>query len=169
MSGAALSDAIERLRAGDTASARRQAESAAAADAGDPAPRAFLGMLLCRTGDLAAGIVALRAALALAPADGMIRLNLTTALLESGKPDEALAVCTRAAADPVRSLPLARMRAYLLQLAGSLDEAITGYAEIVARLPADFESWNNLGNARLAAGDVDRGVAALRRASTLRP
>ena len=36
---------------------------------------------------------------------------------------------------------------------------------VVAVLPRDWESWNNLGNSRLHAGDVNGAIEALRRAA----
>jgi tetratricopeptide (TPR) repeat protein len=63
-----------------------------------------------------------------------------------------------------RTMRLQRIRAFLAQHAGDFPTAISIYESIVAAAPDDWETWNNLGNARRLAGDVDGGLAALRRA-----
>lgn len=62
-----------------------------------------------------------------------------------------------------------RERAWRLQSQGRLAEAETAYRRLVEADPADFESWNNLGNVHRAAGRAGDAVAALERAATLRP
>lgn len=62
-----------------------------------------------------------------------------------------------------------RLEGYKLQTQGRLVEAIACYEQIVAGDPGDWEIWNNLGNARRAAGDRDGAIAALTQARDLRP
>jgi tetratricopeptide (TPR) repeat protein len=66
---------------------------------------------------------------------------------------------------------LRRLRAegFQLQASGRHAEAAERYAAVVAQAPEDWEIWNNLGNARRAAGDVDGAIAALSQAAELRP
>ena len=61
-----------------------------------------------------------------------------------------------------------RREAYNLQMQGRFAEAASRYEQVVAAAPDDWESWNNLGNARRAAGDREGAVAALSRAAELR-
>ena len=61
-----------------------------------------------------------------------------------------------------------RREAYELQMQGRFAEAAARYGQAVAAAPDDWESWNNLGNARRAAGDRDGAVAALSQAAALR-
>ncbi|MGE3747432.1 MAG: sulfotransferase, partial [Sphingomonadaceae bacterium] len=65
------------------------------------------------------------------------------------------------------SLRVARYRGFLAQSLERFEEAAEAYAFVVARTPDDFESWNNLGNARSALGDFDGSIAALERAVAL--
>jgi tetratricopeptide (TPR) repeat protein len=90
------------------------------------------------------------------PDDGATRLNLATALVELGQLDEARAVCAGGAGPP----RLARLAAWIDQEQGRLEAAASGYEAALAADPADFESWNNLGNVRAALGDVDGAIAA---------
>lgn len=62
-----------------------------------------------------------------------------------------------------------RREGYALQMQGRHAEAARCYAEVVARDPGDWEIWNNLGNARRAAGDGEGAIAALTQASLIRP
>src|SRR5206468_4087147 len=49
------------------------------------------------------------------------------------------------------------------------EAAAESYLRVVSGDPADWESWNNLGNARRSAGDWEGSVEALRHAATLNP
>ena len=62
-----------------------------------------------------------------------------------------------------------RNDAWRLQSQGRLAEAEAAYRRLVERDPGDFESWNNLGNVHVAAGELEAAVAALEQAASLRP
>ncbi len=62
-----------------------------------------------------------------------------------------------------------RLSAYIHQQQGRYAEAITDYRKVVAAIPDDFESWNNLGNVLAGTGDAEGALAALRTAIALRP
>ena len=64
---------------------------------------------------------------------------------------------------------LLRLRGYVLQSQERFAEAAACYAQVVARAPHDWEIWNNLGNARRAAGDRGGAIEALGEARRLRP
>jgi tetratricopeptide (TPR) repeat protein len=64
---------------------------------------------------------------------------------------------------------LLRLWGYILQTQGRFAEAASCYAKVVAREPRDWEIWNNLGNARRAAGDGPGAIDALAEARRLRP
>jgi tetratricopeptide (TPR) repeat protein len=64
---------------------------------------------------------------------------------------------------------LLRLRGYVLQTQERFAEAASCYETVVAHDPRDWEIWNNLGNARRAAGDREGAIDALERARLLRP
>ena len=64
---------------------------------------------------------------------------------------------------------IARYRGYVAQSLERFEEAVEAYEHVVARDAGDFESWNNLGNARSAIGDLEGSVAALEKAMDLNP
>ncbi|MEA3036723.1 MAG: hypothetical protein QOH04_2495 [Sphingomonadales bacterium] len=160
----ALALALAAFRSGDLAAARRAAEAALAADPASPPLLSLAGLAAARMGDPSGAIPHFRRLLDLDPADGATRLNLATALVACGRFDEVVQACA-AAADP----RLLRVAAFAHQQAGRLAEAAEAYERVVASFPDDFESWNNLGNARFASGDLDGAIAAFGRAIDLRP
>lgn len=161
----ALLPALERYRRGDLAGARAAVEAALAGDPGSVALLDFAGFIAVQSGDLPSAIRHLRAAVAAAPADPIVRLNLATTLAQTGALEEAGAVCAAGGGD----LRLLRLGAYVHQQAGRLDEARRDYRVVLAAFPDDFESWNNLGNVLAAAGELDPAVDAFGRAIALRP
>lgn len=166
-------DAIRRALAaastGRLADACEIAESALKAG-GERAPlHAMLGTLLSRSGDVEEAIVHLRAAHGERPRDIMIAGNLASALGQVGRYAEALEVLTEDLAQSDRSLNLARLRGFSAQMADDFPAAIRSYEQVVAAAPGDWESWNNLGNARRGIDDLEGSVAALAQASKLNP
>ena len=161
---ASLAPAIELLRRGARAGARAAIEAALTAQPDAPDLLAFAGLLAAQSGDPGGAIPYFRRALAASPDDIATRINLATALVATGALEEAGALCA-GAADP----RLQRLGAYVDQASGRLGEAAAAYQAVLARLPDDFESWNNLGNVRAALGDADGAAAAFERAIMLRP
>ena len=166
---AAIREAISAARSGRVPEALSIGEKALASGGNAAALNAMLGTLHCQSGNLDAGIRHLRAANLERPTDAVIATNLATALAQTGQHSGALAVLTEeiAAGDP--SHHLQRVRAYLAQESSDYPASIAAYEKVVAAAPDDWESWNNLGNARRFAGDVSGSVEALERAAKLNP
>ena len=166
---AAIREAITAAGSGKISDAVTIGEHALA-DGGDPAAlNAMLGTLHCQTGNLDAGIRHLRAAQQVRPADHVIASNLATALAQQGDHAGALEVLSEEIAKADPTMGLQRIRAFLAQEARNFDVSIAAYEAIVTAAPDDWESWNNLGNARRLSGDLTGGVTALRRAAELNP
>ena len=91
-------------------------------------------------------------------------IDRTVRLLQSGD----LAGAGRETEAALRGAPddpgLLRLWGYILQTQNRFAEAASCYAKVVARDPRDWEIWNNLGNARRAAGDRAGAEQAYRRA-----
>jgi tetratricopeptide (TPR) repeat protein len=162
---ASLAPALDLYRRGDLAGARAAAETALAAEPDDPALRAFAGLAAAQSGDPAAAIPHFRRVLAAMPGDVPTRLNLATALLATGQADEAGAVCAAGGDDP----RLSRIAAFVHQQQGRLEQAAAAYDAALEAFPADWESFNNLGNVRAALGETDAAIAAFQQAIRLRP
>lgn len=164
-----LRQAVGAAQSGDTARARQLAEGALETGGDRTALNAFLGMLLARSNDLAGAARHLKTAQAERPGDATIACNLIAVLIDKGDLADALDVATHdlALSDP--TLRVARYRGFIAQSLERFDEAIQAYEHVVAGEPGDFESWNNLGNARSATGDLDGSLIALEKAMALNP
>lgn len=164
-----LREAVGAAQTGDLQRARQLAENALLRGGDVVALNAFLGMLRARAGDAAGAIRHLKAAHGGRPGDVTIACNLIAALIESGDLAGALEVATSKLAFSDASLRVARYRGFVAQSLDRFADAAEAYDYVVARAPGDFESWNNLGNARSALGDFTGSVDALERAVALDP
>lgn len=163
----AINQAIAAARQGNLAGARTIAQTALADGGDEVALNAFLGMIEAQGGDLSAAIVHLHRAHELRPDDMMIALNLISALVDHGDYARAFEIATSELAERDPSFRIARYRAFSAQVTENYSEAVAGYRQVVAALPDDFESWNNLGNACSATGDISGAVSALKTAMAL--
>lgn len=169
LTAAAIRRALASAAAGRLEEASALGEQALA-QGGDVAPlNAMLGMLQSRIGNHERAIQHLRTAHSARPQDPVIANNLVNELVQLDRQREALDVLTDevVAADPGRQL--LKLRAFLAQMTDQFDLAIRSYEQVVATNPDDWESWNNLGNARRGKGDIQGSIEALRRAVELQP
>jgi tetratricopeptide (TPR) repeat protein len=166
---AVLRDAVAAAHQGRVAEACAIAERGLAGGADAVALNALLGALRTQIGEHQAAVRHLEVAHAARPSDTRIATNFVNALMATGNLPRAFEVASveLAFADP--SLQLARSRGYLGQMLGQPEIAVEAYDHVVRAAPDDWASWNNLGNARVAAGDPERGVADLKRAIALAP
>lgn len=166
---AAIREAMTAVRSGRIGDAVTIGERALENGGDGAALNALLGTLHCQNGNLEAGIRHLKAANSLNPSDPVIASNLATALAQGGDFGGAKQLLTDeiVATDP--TFRIQRIRAFVAQQAEDFETAIRSYEAIVAAAPHDWESWNNLGNAKRLAGDEDGCLAALQRAAELMP
>lgn len=161
----AFAAALAAFRRGDHAGARAAAEAGLAESPDFPPLLSLAGLAAAQSGDPVGAAPHFRRLLALMPDDRATRLNLATALAQSGQLDEARSVCAAAAEEP----RLLRLAAWIDQEQGRLIEAAAGYDRLLAAAPDDFESWNNLGNVRAALGDADGAILAFQEAILRNP
>jgi len=160
-----LAQASTALRNGDAPGARRTIAQALAADPDRPELLNLAGVLAARAGDTAEAARHFGHCHRLQPDDPAGRANFATALVANGQLDAAEAVI----AGHESEAKLRRLLAQIAQLKGDMPRAADLYSVVVALNPADWEAWNNLGNARGAIGDVDGAIAALEQAIGRRP
>ena len=166
---AALSQAIAMARQGNLAASRAIAQTALTNGGDGVALNALLGMIEAKSGDLPAAIPHLSSAHALRPNDVTIALNLISALVDNGDHAQAFEIATSQLAGRDPSFRIARYRAFCAQVIENYPEAVAAYRQVLAAVPDDFESWNNLGNACSATGDLSGAVNALKTAMALDP
>lgn len=165
----AIRDAMAAAAAGRTEEAVAIGERALA-DGGDPvALNALVGSLHCNAGQMDLGVRHLRVAHEGRPTDPVIALNLAGGLSALGEYRSALSVMTDDLIRSDKSMRLARMRGYAAQMVEDFAAATAFYEAVLKANPRDWETWNNLGNTRISAGDLAGGIAALRRAASLNP
>ncbi len=164
---AAIREAITAARSGRIPEAVSIGERALANGGDVAALNAMIGTLHCQTGNLDAGIRHLQAARQARPSDPVVSSNLATALAQKGDFAGALEALPEDVARTDPTMQLLRVRAFIAQQVGDYSAAIPTYESIVAVAPEDWESWNNLGNARRLSGDIEGSVAALERAADL--
>lgn len=165
----AIRRALASAGAGQLNEAGRIAQGALE-EGGEPAAlNALLGMLWARRGEPERSAQHLRLALDARPGDLVIATNLASALAELGRFEEGLGVATNDRARSDRSLRLMKLRGFFAQMSDDYGLAITCFEEAVAAVPTDWESWNNLGNARRLYGDFDGSVSALAEAVEINP
>jgi tetratricopeptide (TPR) repeat protein len=166
-------DAIRRALAAATAGRLEEARSVgeqALAKGGDVASlNAMLGMLNSRIGNIDRSVQHLRAAHAVRPRDPVIANNLVNALVQSDRRDEAIDALTDEVVAADERGQLLKLRAFLAQMTDRFDVAVRSYEQVLAKEPDDWESWNNLGNARRGVGDLQGSLDALRRAAEINP
>lgn len=161
---AALLPALDMLRRGDRAGARRAVEAALQEQPDEIGLIAFAGVLAAQTGDLEGAIPHFRRVLAAAPQDMQMRTNLAMALAETGRLDEAAEV-----AEGHGDAHLQRLAGWAHLQGGRLERAAMAYEAGVAIKPDDFEAWNNLGNVRASLGDAGGALLAYQQAVLIRP
>lgn len=165
----AIREALSAAGSGRIAEACTIGERALRNGGDAAALHAMLGAFRARAGDLEAGVRHLMAAHKERPSDVVIANNLATALAQLGRYREALDIVPDNLARADSSLQLLRLRAFLAQSLDEFQVAVGAYEAVVEAAPDDWESWNNLGNARRGLEDFEGGVAALRRAVELNP
>jgi tetratricopeptide (TPR) repeat protein len=166
---AAIREALMAATSGRIADARRIGEDALATGGDTTALNAMLGTLCLRSEDFEQAAHHLTIARGKRPDDIVIASNLATALVQLGSFAEALEVASGDLAEKDGSLRLQRIRGFAAQSLEDYPAAIAAYERVVAAAPRDWESWNNLGNSRRFAGDLDGAVDALRRAAAEAP
>ncbi|QKS01741.1 tetratricopeptide repeat protein [Sphingomonas sp. CL5.1] len=161
---AALTAAFEDLQRGDPAAAEGKVARWVAAGSIDPRLAALRGQSLLALGRAPEAIPQLERALDAAPGHPALLTKLAFALIEAGRLDDA-----RRAASHSPAAQLRRIVAYVDQQQGRHNAAIVGFRAVLAEMPDDYESWNNLGLLTRDAGALGEAIEAFSRAVALRP
>lgn len=138
------------------------------AEGGDaPALHAMLGAFLCGARDFQSAIDHLEIAHLSRPLDPVIGRNLATALTATERYEGVRDVLTDEMLAQDRNTTLLRIRGFAAQMSSDFTGAIADFKRVVEAEPTDWETWNNLGNARLDSGDAAGAVLAFRQAAEI--
>ena len=97
------------------------------------------------------------------------RLNLGAALVNAGRPEEALALLADYVAQHPDELQGRLSYGTALGLSGRAEEALEHFERACQLAPASAEAWGKLGDARRAAGDRDGAFEAYQRVLEIEP
>lgn len=160
-------DVLRLLQGGRAADAARLGRDMLRTRPRDVALLQIVAIASLQSGDAAGGVALLRQAHAIVPSDAAIAFNLAKALGDTGKHDDALALCSQSAF--AHTADFVRLRAELLKGAGRIAEACDAFARVIALNPRDAAARNNHGNALMEAGRAAEAVAAFEAARAVAP
>ncbi len=161
-----IAAALAAFRSGDTSRTIRIALEALA-EGDSPVLRHLLGVAYCRTGDVGTGVTHLARAAVLKPRDPQILLMLMRALIDAGRPNEALAVAFTAEGLPTPAVAaLWRARAEAAHAAADAMAEAEALGCVVELVPGDEQARDML--ISLLIG-TDRAEAALAGLDALSP
>lgn len=162
-----LAEAVAALNHGDLDGARKLAEEGAAVHATAPWQH-LLGLVHCRRGDAAAGVPHLRAAVRLEPANLGLVVMLARALINSGRPQDVLAMAKPAGTSPA-ALALWHSRAEAAAAMGDALAEVDAWTNIASATQTDARAWVNLGRSLLKLNEFEQAQSAYERALALSP
>lgn len=163
-----LKEAIDAFQRGELDRARAAAE-VAVASAPSPQWQHLLGLIYCRLNDPGTGAEHLLAAVDGEPENLPYRVMLVRALVDAGRPAEALAVATPPSGSSPPELALWHARAEAADSAGAIGEAIEAWGNLCRAGVRDWRAWANFGNALVAAEQWSKAEQAFRRAIEIDP
>jgi len=151
--------------------ARARALLSAAIAAGPAPAEAYhlLGLIECREGRIAEGVEHLQAALDAQPENSAFRVMLARALVDSGRPREALAAAVAPKDPSPAALALWHIRAEAAQAVQDHAAAAEAWAIVSTARPDDWRAWANYGEALAALDRWDEAAKAFRQGWTINP
>ena len=153
---------LNRARALTLAELESRAEGAADAEH-------LAGLIDCRLGDLASGVQHLQAALAAEPANPAYRVMLARALLDAGRPQEALDHAVAPRETSAAAIALWHVRAEAAQAVGDFAAAAAAWKVTCAARPGDWRCHAARGDVLTQTEDWAAAADAFHQAFELKP
>lgn len=164
-----IAAAVSAFQQGDLQRARRIAEEELAQANDLPLLQHLLGLVDCRLGRFDSGIEHLSRACEGDPASIPYKIALTRALVDGGRPDEALHVAQPPQGTTHAELGLWQMRAEAAFYAGDRCTEAEAWQAICRARPQDAMAWTNLGRSLLVQFRFAEAEAAYREALKIAP
>lgn len=161
-------EALDAFQRGDLGRSKALAEQAVAA-----APSAewhhLLGLIHCRLGDPAAGLPHLKAAVDADPGNPGFQVILARALVDSGRPQDVLAMPEPPPVTSAAVLAMWQARGEAADSAGKAEASKLAWGRVSAAAPRDWRAWSNFGNALAILGEWEEAANAFAAAVSLNP
>lgn len=164
-----LAEAIAAYQQGQLDGARSLAQAQLEQTPQSPPLHHLLGLIECRLGDLASGVQWLRRAAVAEPGNAAFQLMLMRALVDAGRPEEALQVAPQPGGTGPADLAIWRARGEAADAAQDHGSAHAAWTVICAATPSDWRAWSNLGNGLAAQRRWAEAADALRQAAQWNP
>ena len=164
-----ITEALAAFRRGELARARALANAQLEEERGPPEIDHLLGLIECREGRLERGVGHLRAAVDAQPGNAAFRVMLARALIDAGRPEEALDVAAAPRDTSPAAIALWHTRAEAAQAVADHAAAAEAWQVLCAARPDDWRSWANYGDSLAGLERWEEAANALRRAWTLNP
>lgn len=164
-----IAEALAAFRRGELGRARALGQAELEADRAPPDIHHLLGLIDCREGRMDSGVAHLRAALDAQPDNPAFRVMLARALIDAGRPQEALGVAEAPKDASPAAIALWHARAEAAQAVGDHATAAEGWKVLSAARTDDWRGWANYGEALAGLERWEEAADALRRAWTLNP
>lgn len=161
--------AAAAFQRGELEHARQLAEKELAVEPNAPAVQHLMGLIHCRSGNVETGIDWLRRASSADPANVAYRVMLARALVDAGRPREALDVAAPPGGTSAAELALWHARAEAAAIASDAEARLEAWSKLVAARPNDWRGWANYGDALAALERWGEAAAALGRGVQLNP
>ena len=162
-------DAVAAFQRGDLDQARNLAEQQLSANPASPRLQHLMGLILCRKGALEDGIEWLRKACDSEPENVGYRVMLARALVDCGRPQEALEVAQPPPGNSPAELALWHARAEAANAVEAWPVAAEAWGMMCSTGVGDWKAWNSLGDALGELGRWPEAIAAFERALALNP
>src|SRR5215213_1577571 len=166
---ARVAEALAAFKRGELGRAQALAKAQLDAEQGPAEAHHLLGLIECRQGQLDSGVGHLRAAVDAQPDNPAFRVMLARALVDGGRPQEALDVASAPRDTSPAAIALWHARAEAAQAAASFAAAAEAWKVLCAARPDDWRSWASYGDALAGLERWEEAAGALRRAWTLNP
>jgi tetratricopeptide (TPR) repeat protein len=163
-----LSHALDAFNSGDLDRARDLAEQALER-APSPQLEHLVGLIHCRLGNAEAGLDWLRRASQSDPQNTGFRVMLARALVDCGRPMEALEAAPPPEGTSPPELALWHVRAEAADAAGAAGQSLEAWGRLCRAGVVDWRAWANYGQALAASEQWPKAEAAFRRAIEIDP
>jgi len=168
-SEASIAAAVAAFQQGDLDRARRLAEEQLATGERAPLLHHLLGLIDCRLGRFESGIASLKRAVAEDPRNIPYRIILARALIDGGRPNDALTVAIPPSGMTAAEIDLWRVRAEAAFRAGDRATEAEAWRAISAASPNDATAWTGLARGLFTLFRFAEAEEAYRKALALKP